>query len=155
MVRGMWTHCGITLVLKQRNYNKVQDKKLREHASGITCYKGNEHNGRNPTAWWMLGISESANSKKLNQFKKTTRFFERLGICQNTLAVVTVIVSEARSTESQAKGGMRQLEHMGVCLLMASGDLSQGTGLTAQPSLEAETWGCGGGVLAEGTVEQY
>ena len=69
---------------------KAQDEKLREHVSGITCYKGNEHDGRNPTAWWMLGISEPANSKKLNQFKKTTRCFERLGICQNTLAVVTL-----------------------------------------------------------------
>lgn len=66
--------------------------------------------------------------------------------------MVTVTVSEARSAKSQAKGGMRQLQHMGVCLLRASGDLSQGTGLTAQPSLEAETRGCGAGIPAEGTV---
>ena len=44
---------------------------------------------------------------------------------------------------------------MEMCLLTASGDLSQEAGLTARPSLEAETRGCGAGLLAEGTVGQF
>ena len=69
--------------------------------------------------------------------------------------MVTVTVSEGCSAKSQAKGGARQLRHMEMCLLTASGDLSQEAGLTARPSLEAETRGCGAGLLAEGTVGQF
>lgn len=47
---------------------------------------------------------------------------------------------------------MRQLQHACVCLPMASGNLSQASGLTAQPSLKAETHGYRTVVLAEVTV---
>ena len=47
---------------------------------------------------------------------------------------------------------MWQLQHARVCLPMASGNLSQESGLTAQPSLKAETHGYRTVVLAEVTV---